>query len=297
MLPVITGRYLVAASTREIGTNLLYYDKVVFPGNSAVLDGFAHIGDRLLGTKLLEPLRDSGLYVSFEHVVMDCSPGDGEGPASHDQALLQWNNLTSLGVRTQEQVATRYVATNLRELGLRVTPGYDSDAAFLDEFSQGQVSAAAIVMKRLPVLDYQSVDVDELVAFVQDEKTQRLRRRLRVWENDLAKRIENGDVRIEDLPDMMASALDDYEQWLGKTKLRYRVGALETVVMIAAHIIQGLTLIALPSAVKGMLEFGKRGLELELEELRAPGRELAYISHSSEKFQRSLKDDNRLTSG
>lgn len=283
-MPEITGRYLVAASTEEIGTELLYYDKVVFPGNSGVLNGFAHIGDRLLRTTLLEPLRDSGLYVSFEDVVRDCSPR--ETTAAHDQELLQWNNLNSLGVRTQEQVATRYVAANLRGLGLRVTPGYDSDAAFLDEFSQGRVSAAAIVMKRLPVLDYQNVDVDELIAFVQDEKTQILRRRLRVWENDLAKRIDNGDVRIEDLPDMMASTLDDYEQWLSKTKLRYRFSTLEMVVMIAAHIIQGLTLIALPNAVKGMLEFGKRELELELEELRAPGRELAYISHSSEKFQR-----------
>ncbi|MEE8207214.1 MAG: hypothetical protein V3T82_09710, partial [Nitrospinaceae bacterium] len=77
---------------------------------------------------------------------------------------------------------------------------------------------------------------------------------------------------------------DTYLDHLRVSQLRFKYGAFETLLVMGANVVQGLTLIGLPKAVKNLLEFRKRELQLREDELRAPGRELAYIVHANRQF-------------
>lgn len=71
-------RYLVEATGGEIYTYLLYYDKLIFPANTSVMDGWMHTADLLhSGNLSLELLYQEGLYLPFDNFVQDTdSPSD-----------------------------------------------------------------------------------------------------------------------------------------------------------------------------------------------------------------------------
>ena len=50
-------------------------------------------------------------------------------------------------------------------------------------------------------------------------------------------------------------------------------------------LIDGLTLVGIPKAVKTVLNIKKNKVDLTKEELSAPGREVAFISHCQRKFE------------
>lgn len=165
-----------------------------------------------------------------------------------------------------------------------VTSGYESYSAFAADYTAGTSAVTGIVYNQLPVLEYEKVNIQDLIDFVKDDYTQKLKRRLVVWQNNIETQIETGSIKISHLPDLIATRLDDYAEWIKKSELIFKYGIFESIMVVASHIVKGLTLVGLPDAIKGLIEFKKRELDLKSSELQAPGRELAYIFHANREF-------------
>ncbi len=141
-----------------------------------------------------------------------------------------------------------------------------------------------IIMSQLPVLDNSDINIDALVDFLKDEQTQVKRRRLFSWQNDIENKIESGSLKLEHLPDLIATLIDDYKSHVELSELNYKYGKIEVLLVVVSNILSGLTLLGLPTAVKNLIEFKKRKVELLKSEIEAPGRELAYIAYAHKKL-------------
>lgn len=148
----------------------------------------------------------------------------------------------------------------------------------------GSASVLSIVFSQLPTIDSTHVDIKALIEFLSDEETKRKRRRLFDWQNGIETAVEKGDLKLEHVPDRVATLLDDYTTWVKGSGLSAKLGAGEFLLTLSEAIIEGLTVVGIPKAIKTLLEFGNRKLDLAKEELQAPGRELAYIAHCKREF-------------
>ena len=116
------------------------------------------------------------------------------------------------------------------------------------------------------------------------EKTQVLRTRLFSWFNGIETKLENGDLKVEHLQDMVLERFDTYLEHLRLSQLKFKVGIYQCLLNLPKNILLALTLTGMPAAWANLLEFKKREYELMEEELKAPGRELAYIVHINKEF-------------
>lgn len=184
----------------------------------------------------------------------------------------------------QENILFRVLENLLSDEGFRVTSKYSAFSDFVREYKHGKNEVVGIVFSNLPKLDNEFIDVDQLFDFIHDPHTQMLKKRLFSWQNDIETQVENGSLKIQHIPDLISTRLDDYTEWIKKSELKFKYGIYESILQVAAHVVKGLTIIGLPDAVKGLLEFKRREIDLELAEMQAPGRELAYIFHANRKF-------------
>jgi hypothetical protein len=147
---------------------------------------------------------------------------------------------------------------------------------------QGNSEALSIIFSHLPKLEMLDLNVNDLIDFLLDEETQIKRIRLFSWQDGIENRIQKGDLKIENLFDMIATYLDDYTIWLKKSKQKLKYERREIIYYFLTSI---LTVFKLPDGFTKFFEFKKRKLDL-LDEEKAPGREIAYIVHVNEQFSK-----------
>ncbi len=186
--------------------------------------------------------------------------------------------------------ALKYVRGNVRRLAVKARL-HDVNAIpyylledFDNAFETGNNKVMSIIYRELPTLDNSNLKIDYLIEFLCDEETQIKRRRLFSWQNDIENKIEKSEIKSEHVPDMIAERIDTYVEHLKLSELKFKIGISECLLNLPREIILSLTGVGLPKAIKNMLEFKKRELELKEAELKAPGREIAYIVHAKRKF-------------
>ena len=176
----------------------------------------------------------------------------------------------------------RRLALKARQKGAKATPYY-SVINFDRAFEVGNDKVLSVIYQKLPTLDESNLDMDYLIDFLKDEETQVKRRRLFSWQNDIETKIEKGEIKIEYLPDLIATNLDDYTQWIEKNNRGIKKARREFMLYASLSFLGGLSV---PTALKKYCELKERKLHL-LDDEKAPGRELAYIDHAKRKFNDS----------
>lgn len=108
------------------------------------------------------------------------------------------------------------------------------------------------------------------------------RSRLIGWINDM------GRTTIPEIEicDKLEALLNDYSEHMRIHEIKVSRGALETVVVTAAELAEDLLKFKWGKLAKGLFELTHERIQLREAELKAPGRELAYIDAAKRAFTR-----------
>ena len=263
-------------------TDFLYYDAVL--KSTMGLEGL-----RSQSFKNSEKLTDANLLIKVNTLFSEKELEQAEQIFFSEMTSLFTTKSFHKNFRNRisylADVAYREYTNFVLAKGINAIPRYSSKD-FNCTFKTGKYQLLSTIYSQLPALDWGDINIDDLIDFLKDEETQIKKQRMFSWQNDIETKIEKGDIKIEHIPDMIAERLDTYIEHLKLSELKFKYGVFENVLMIGANIISGLTLVGLPNAVKNMIQFKKRELELKQSEIKAPGRELAYIVRVHRRFSK-----------
>ena len=238
-------------------TDLLYFEGIIFsrPYLSGVIDD------------VLNKFKDADLLIEWTDLL---GQEDKKNIPNLSNPIVNGKLFFAKLERNVRTVANTFV-----NQGFNVVPRYRHNA-FNESFSPGNQPLLSIIYSQLPVIDTSSLNHKYFIEFLLDEETQKKRRRFFAWKNDIENKIENGSLKIEHVPDLIATHIDDYTSWLKKTDLKLKYEKREMVYYFLTSI---MTMIKLPEGIKKLFEFKKRKLDL-LDDEKVSGRELAYIVHA-----------------
>jgi hypothetical protein len=162
-----------------------------------------------------------------------------------------------------------------------VMPSYISANQMHCEYSEGHKGEQTClsVIAHLPVPG-EDIPLDAILNFRADPEVIRRRRTLIDWQNDM----EREGLTPQHLADKLAHLLDDYTTYMKHQSKRFEMGVSETILKVSAEVLEGLFHLKPSKAVEAMFSFKKRKLDLMEAELKAPGREVAYIADAHERF-------------
>jgi hypothetical protein len=142
-------------------------------------------------------------------------------------------------------------------------------------------TALEIAVKGIP-LPAEAMPWDDFLQFRADEENVARLRALRLWIQKRATSAES----VKIMEDELADALHQYRTYMDIQKIKYGDGVLSTVITAAKDLLVDLTSANFGSGVGKLFEIRKHNLALKEAELKAPGREVAYIARASEFFGR-----------
>ncbi len=89
---------------------------------------------------------------------------------------------------------------------------------------------------------------------------------------------------MEDLEVELESLVEDYKEYMRVQKMKWHATSFETVVTMTAQMLEGLAKLKLKDVVDSLFTLRKSKVGLLEAELKAPGREIAYLVTAGERF-------------
>ncbi len=201
------------------------------------------------------------------------------------EPIKKFGALTDLFARKMDY-DRRGIACDLREnYGINAFPASGSSVVINDEFISGKNEIIQIVLEKLPEPDFESEPWEKIIDFRNDPIVKTDLLALRNWCNEIAK----GQLTGFEIAEKIDYLLHEYEQHISLHKMKTSSCSLETLLMIPAQILEGFFKLKPTKAIKGVFAFKHRKVELREAELKAPGRELAYILRSCKEFRQVRK--------
>ncbi|WP_116895338.1 hypothetical protein [Pseudomonas syringae] len=115
-----------------------------------------------------------------------------------------------------------------------------------------------------------------------DEEAKIKFRRLKNWMN---KTSERKDLNPDHLRDEVLYLLDEYQQYMKIQKAKFSTSTLRTIVTGAAEVLESLTKLKFKALAEMPFKISEAHLAVREAELKAPGRELAYIVDANDNFK------------
>ncbi len=135
-----------------------------------------------------------------------------------------------------------------------------------------------VVINRFPT-PRPDTSFEAVLEFRSDEDAMRALRRLRQWMAKIAK----AELTPHEIDAELQDLIDQYTEYMNLHKLKFYHGAFQSLVSISLEVLEHLAKVKLKSALEAVLSFKSRRLALTEAELKAPGREAAYIVQSAER--------------
>jgi hypothetical protein len=135
------------------------------------------------------------------------------------------------------------------------------------------------IVKNLPVPD-EDTPWEAITDFRSDPQSRHRYLALRHWAHEVA----NSRMTGRELEDKLEWLISDYEQHMRIHRMKYRRGVLETVVTVAAEILENALKLRLGKLAKGIFSYKEHRIALLEAEMKAPGREIAYIVAARQQF-------------
>lgn len=263
-------------SHAQIKRNLLIVDRILIAG----------INEHLINPNL-QWLESRGLISYWE-----LNPTWNNSSATLDPDVKRWLDRT-----TQESVNSpnpharclliasmcRVLSKQLTNAGLSVVSLYDPPPKWscsVPTATPAPGSVTSIVLDAFPLPD-ESATFEDIINFKEDPDTSRKRQLLQRWTHNLATK---GVTSEKEIAQEIEWLLADYEEHMRLHKMKINRGTLETVFVTGAEIAEDLAKFKWGAAAKLLFSASHRKIELLEAEMKAPGRELAYISKARERF-------------
>lgn len=138
-----------------------------------------------------------------------------------------------------------------------------------------------LVLRKLPMPD-ENTPWEAIFDFRGDEDARAQLGRLRLWLSSIARRA----VDAQEAADEFTTLLHDYSTYMRAQHRKFVPTAIESVVVASVEIYDSLPSVKIAPFVKAMFGLRKERASLLENELKAPGRELAFIFASQERFGR-----------
>lgn len=136
-----------------------------------------------------------------------------------------------------------------------------------------------ILIDGLPIPD-DSVSWETILDFKNNTESRGKLLAIKRWVNKISKEsLGKGEIKDE-----IEYLIHEYEQSIKLHRMKTNMGMIETVLTIPAEILENLVQIKFSKAIQSCFVFKKRRIQLLEAEMRAGGRELAYIVKAREKF-------------
>ena len=136
-----------------------------------------------------------------------------------------------------------------------------------------------IVITRLPVPS-PLTPYEQIFEYRSDAITERRFDGLKNWIN----KISHSDLTGSEITDELVELMHQYEEHLALHKIEYRYSTIKILVRALPDILENLVKVRLGNLAELFLQFKKTKLALFKDELKAPGREIAYIYYTTRNF-------------
>lgn len=168
----------------------------------------------------------------------------------------------------------------LQEGGINAPSIYKLEDNFENDFIEGEHTCIGVILRNIPKIDLDKTEFEHFLEFIIDSETIKLRRRMFGWENEIKKK----NLNPNELQELISTQLDDYKTWIEAAKLKYEYSTFELILTVSIEFLENLIKLKPTQALKSIVNFRKRKADYILDELKAPGRELAFIHQITERF-------------
>jgi hypothetical protein len=284
----------------NIKTHLLVFNKLAVAALDKTIDSFSRVGPGSLSSRAadLRWLRDQGVVIDAGEIPDTLLSQNIEAAALDEQRAELASALSSEVVPDAIGkflvVGYRLLAVKLREVdGFDAVPVVNATEsvllAYADPFGarcdterrirSSKEHVLHVVMRAVPE-PTEDTSLEQILEFRADEAARRAFSRLRVWMSQIAK----GNLNPLEAAEQLESALFDYEAYMHLHKMKTTRGKIESIVMTTAEVGESLALLKFSTAAKMMFDIRSREVELMEAEMKAPGREVAYLSMIRKRF-------------
>lgn len=175
----------------------------------------------------------------------------------------------------------RGMAIDLRDnFSVNAFPIYPSLKILNDNFKSGNNDVVEVVLHSIPEPDFETTSWEQIIDFRNDPDTKKKLNNFRIW----IQRITKSGISENELYEEITYYLNQYEEHIKYHRMKINRGIFETLLMASAEIIEGL-FFKPTKIVKALFTFKHKKLELLEAELKAPGRDLAYLLKAKEEFE------------
>ena len=129
------------------------------------------------------------------------------------------------------------------------------------------------------------IPFEELISFKQEPEIKPYLIVLRNWSNEITK----SNITVLELQEKLEYLTSEYHSFMRIQKLKHSTSAIEIIFTAAAETIESLLKLKIGNAAKAMFNVRKSKIQLLEAELNAPGREIAFIIKSNERFGKDVK--------
>lgn len=139
-----------------------------------------------------------------------------------------------------------------------------------------------IILKELP-MPTEDVAFEQILDFRKDEDSRNKLKSLRHWWTNT---LRKGELSPNEIGEELEFSLHKYEERMKVMKMKYQKSVFRILLTIPFDLIENLIKLKFSSAFNALFTFQDLRLKFIIEELSAPGRELAYISKAKDIFGR-----------
>ncbi len=155
---------------------------------------------------------------------------------------------------------------------------FADEAALMSSNSDSQV--LEIVLNTMPTLSADT-SIEAVLNFRANSDAMMALRRLRRWMSQVAtKKMSASEIEGE-----LVELVDKYTEYMNIHKLKYTTGKLHTLVSVSLDVLDNLARLRFKSVFDSLFALHTQRIALTEAELKAPGREAAYIVHTQQAFQ------------
>lgn len=185
-------------------------------------------------------------------------------------------------VELREDLTTRFMCIVLAgKEGINPVPILSNSLrSYSEAFNKTRkVELIEIVLHSLPIPD-DNVPWEQILDFKNDEDSTSKLLALRNWINEIAK----GTFDLNELEEKLEYLLDQYDTHMKFHRMKCKKGVIETVVTTTAEVMEDLMSFRWGKMAHSVFSIKNKQLYLMEEEMKAPGREVAYIYKAKERF-------------
>ena len=262
---------------------LLLYDLIAFPSLDKALEDFRGKGDEAARcADEYEWLRDKGVIdtAPWPHTAADLRNDDVAKDIFDALELSNIDDRSRTNLDTKRNISDHFVraiAAHLRASGKTHTFPLLETQAWNERFTtdrRGQV--IQLVIKGFPDID-DTIPFEDVLQLRSESEFLARRDAMRVW----IRKAAEGKASLTDLEEELIYLLNQYETYMSAVSIRYSLNSIGSILKFSAALSSQIATLRLKEAIDTVFSLAATPASLIEAELKAPGREVSYLSYLS----------------